>query len=136
MQKKDALNSSQTWAKTEGNEIGVNKMKNKLEEIMNKLKQNFFFKNSKHIKYNSMKLDEVTKNKLKQITKNKTNILAKPLSKKKCSINSDNLGNRTISPKLKNIKKYNSHINKKEEANIKNYSFLKQNKLSKNRNKF
>ena len=136
MQKKDVLNSSQTWAKTEGNEIGVNKMKNKLEEIMNKLKQNFFFKNSKHIKYNSMKLDEVTKNKLKQITKNKTNILAKPLSKKKRSINSDNLGNRTISPKLKNIKKYNSHINKKEEANIKNYSFLKQNKLSKNRNKF
>ena len=81
--RKDLLNSSQNWAKTEGNEITVNKMKNKLEEIKNKLKRNFFWKDIKHTKFNSMRLDELNKNKLKKITKTKTTVLSKPLSKKK-----------------------------------------------------
>ena len=131
--RKDLLNSSQNWAKTEGNEITVNKMKNKLEEIKNKLKRNFFWKDIKHTKFNSMRLDELNKNKLKKITKTKTTVLSKPLSKKN-DLNSIYLGNKTISPKLKNIKKFNSHFNNTDELSSKNYSFLKANKLSKNNN--
>ena len=131
--KKNVLNSSQTWARTESNEINVNKMKIKLDEIMHKLKQNFFLQNSKHVKFNSMRLDELNKNKLKKITKTKTTLLSKPLSKKN-NINLLYLGNKTISPKVKIIKKYNSHINNIDETNSKNYSFQKLNKLPKNIN--
>ena len=129
--KKNVLNSSQTWARTESNEINVNKMKIKLDEIMHKLKQNFFLQNSKHVKFNSMRLDELNKNKLKKITKTKTTLLSKPSSKKN-NINLLYLGNKTISPKVKIMKKYNSHINNIDETNSKNYSFQKLNKLPKN----
>ena len=131
--RKNILNSSQNWARTESNEINVNKMKNKLDEIMNKLRTNFLLENNNHIKFNSMRLDELNKNKLKKITKTKTTILTKPLSKKN-NLNLLYLGNKTISPKLKNIKKYNSHINSTDETNSKNYSFQKLNKQSKNIN--
>ena len=133
--RKNILNSSQNWARTESNEINVNKMKNKLDEIINKLKQNSFLQNTKHIKFNSMRLDELNKNKLKKITKTKTTVLSKPLSKKNnLNLLNNYLGNKTTSPKLKNIKKYNSHINSADETNSKNYSFQKLNKLSKNIN--
>ena len=133
--RKNILNSSQNWARTESNEINVNKMKNKLDEITNKLKQNSFIQNTKHIKFNSMRLDELNKNKLKKITKTKTTVLSKPLSKKNnLNLLNNYLGNKTTSPKLKNIKKYNSHINSTDETNSKNYSFQKLNKLSKNFN--
>ena len=78
-----------------------------------------------------MKLDELNKNKFKKITKTKTTILSTPLTKKN-NINFPYQGNKTISPKLKNIKKYNSHINNTDETHSKNYSFQKINKLSKN----
>ena len=80
-----------------------------------------------------MKLDELNKNKFKKITKTKTTLLSKPLSKKN-NINLLYLGNKTISPKVKIMKKYNSHINNIDETNSKNYSFQKLNKLPKNIN--
>ena len=114
VQKKDIFNYSQNWAKTEGNEISVNKMKNKLEEIMNKLKKKFL-QDSKHIKYNSMRFDDI-KNKIgaKKIIKNKTNVLTKSISKNN-NDNSNNLVNKTISSKFKNIKNFDMQINNKVE---------------------
>ena len=113
--KKDIFNYSQNWAKTEGNEISVNKMKNKLEEIMNKLKKKFL-QDNKHIKYHSMRFDEIqNKIGIKKITKNKTNVLTKSISKNN-NENSHNLGNKTISQKFKNIKKCDTYINNKVET--------------------
>ena len=113
IQKKDLLNYSENVAKTEKNEGPIIKIKNKLEKILlNKLKQNIS-QDKKHIKYNSVKLDEYNRNNIRKnkIINNKTKNFNKHNSNK-CTTSSIFLINKSISPNSKNIKTIsNSDIN-------------------------
>ena len=103
--KKDLLNYSENVAKTENNEGPIIKIKNKLEKILlNKLKQNIS-QDKKHIKYNSVKLDEYNRNNIRKnkIINNKTKNFNKHNSNK-CTTNSIFLINKSVSPNNKNIK--------------------------------
>ena len=99
------LNYSENVVKTENNDNPIVKIKNKLEKILlNKLKQNSS-QDKKHIKYNSVKLDEYNRNKIRKnkIIKKKNKVFNKQYSNK-CPINSIFLVNKSISPTYKNIK--------------------------------
>ena len=105
IKKKNILNYSENVVKTENNDNPIVKIKNKLEKILlNKLKQNSS-QDKKHIKYNSVKLDEYNRNKIRKnkIIKKKNKVFNKQYSNK-CPINSIFLVNKSISPTYKNIK--------------------------------
>ena len=110
IKKKDVLNYSENVAKTENNENPINKIKNKLEKILlNKLKQNNS-QDKKHIKYNSVKLEEYNRTKIRKnkIINKKSKIFNKHNSNK-CTTNSIFLINKSISPPYKNIKTINNN---------------------------
>ena len=114
--KKNFLNFSHNLVKTEINDFSKNKMKYKLEKI-NKLKKDLI-KDKTHIKYNSMRLNDVNLNN-KSIKKIKTSVISRIISKK-------NLENKTISPNNKNIEKINTQaqINNKDEINLRKFISL------------
>ena len=120
--KKDILNYSENIVKTENNEMPILKIKNKLEKILlNKLKQNNS-QDKKHIKYNSVKLDDYNRNNIRKnkIINNKSNNLNKHNSNK-FNANSIFLINPSFSPNFKNIKTINnSEINSNKLINIQN----------------
>ena len=107
--KKNILNYSENVAKTENNDNPIVKIKNKLEKILlNKLKQNSS-QEKKHIKYNSVKLDEYNRNKIrKNKIINKKNKVFNKHNSNKCPTNSLFLVNKSISPTYKNIKTINN----------------------------
>ena len=97
------LNFSQNWAKTEINDLSMNKSKNKLEKNNNKLKQDLL-KENKNIIFNSMQMKDIHSNN-KIIKKTKTSAVTRIISKK------DVIENKTISPKY-NHKKIKNIIHK------------------------
>ena len=113
LQRREILNYSENVAKTENNEPSINKIKNKLEKmLLNKIKLNNS-QDKKHIKYNSVKIEEYNRNNIRKnkIIKNKTINFNKHNSNK-CTTNSIFLINKSISPPYKNIKSFNnSEIN-------------------------
>ena len=96
------MNYSENIVKTENNEMPILKIKNKLEKILlNKLKQNNS-QDKKHIKYNSVKLDDYNRNNIRKnkIINNKSNNLNKHNSNK-FNANSIFLINPSFSPNFK-----------------------------------
>ena len=123
--KKDVINYSHNFAKTEGNDFIVNKAKNNLEKTIDKIRQNLC-NNKTHIKFNSKRIDDIIK--IIKIPRNKIPFIVKPNIKTKV-ITSNYLENKMLPPQLRHIKKNKNQINKEKLNTGKLLSFQRKNRL-------
>ena len=117
--KKELMNNLQNCAKTEVFENPFNKKrKNKIEEVLNKLKQTFI-KDKRHIKFSSMRLENINNNRL---------LVSNPILSKKVT-DSTYIRKKSISPNSKKNNRINQRINKVD-LNLKHIiSLQKKNKI-------